>query len=219
MLFPAGFDFQVNGFRIAGSPVGTVEFMKEFAEKRLAEAVGKLQAIKSLGSKNARATHRLLVTSGTKLLNFLATTTPPTMLPVLQRFDKYVDAAFFATLEPGGFTYSGERLERATTCVSPCTPRMCVVSSVAACLSDPLFFELRHSIRKHMEPALSQLLGAIGGEGSKYWTLVSQVLTNSLELSPRPTCCVLTHTNAGRIFALLPCCVSLYLSFLPMNNI
>jgi hypothetical protein len=35
--------------------------MEDFAE-RLAEAVGKLQAIKSLGTKNARATHRLLIT-------------------------------------------------------------------------------------------------------------------------------------------------------------
>jgi hypothetical protein len=43
-LFPPGFDFQVKGFRIAGSPVGTAAFMKEFAEKKLAEAVEKLRS-------------------------------------------------------------------------------------------------------------------------------------------------------------------------------
>ena len=83
-LFPPGFDFQVAGFRIAGSPVGTTAFMEEFAENKLAEAVSKLQAIRSLGSKNARATHRLLVTSGTKLLSFLTSTPPSVMLPLLQ---------------------------------------------------------------------------------------------------------------------------------------
>ena len=56
--FPPGFDFQDKGFRIAGSPIGTDEFVCEFVEKKLAEAVDKLQAIKSLGSKCARATHR-----------------------------------------------------------------------------------------------------------------------------------------------------------------
>jgi hypothetical protein len=192
-LFPVGFDFQVDGFRIAGSPVGTTAFMDTFVEMKLAEAVGKLQAIKSLGSKNARATHRLLVTAGHKYLSFLASTVPPTvMLPVLQRFDKHVDAVFFATLAPGGFTCSAERVERARLRASLPVPHGCglfraadqgkvaYLSSVAACLSDPLLFELRHSLRRFVEPALSQLVAAVGGEGSKYWTLISQVLPSTV---------------------------------------
>lgn len=192
-LFPPGFDFQVKGFRIAGSPVGTAAFMKEFAEKKLAEAVEKLQAIKSLGFKNARATHRLLITSGTKLLHFLAMTVPPAvMLPVLKKFDKHVDSVFFGTLAPASFTCSGERLQRATLRASLPAPHGCGLfrasdqgkvawlSSVAACLSDPLLFQLKDSIRKHAGPALSLLVAAVGGEGSKYWTLVSQVLPPTL---------------------------------------
>lgn len=79
-LFPPGFDFQVRGFRVAGSPIGTDTFVQEFSEQKLAEAVGKLQAIKSLGSKNARASHRVLVTCGTKLFSSLASTVPPLFL-------------------------------------------------------------------------------------------------------------------------------------------
>ena len=44
-------------FRIADSPVGTTNFMSDFVEKKLAESVGKLQAIKSLGSKQEEANH------------------------------------------------------------------------------------------------------------------------------------------------------------------
>ena len=194
VLFPVGFDFQVDGFRVAGSPVGTHAFMEKFVEKKLAEAVGKLQAIKSLGSKSARATHRLLVTSGTKLMNFLAGTVPPTVMrPVLERFDKHVDSVFFATLAPD-LTCSRERQERARSRAALPAPHGCGLfrsvdqgkvawlSSVAACMSDPLFFELRRSIRRHVEPALAQLVDAVGGEGSKYWTLVSQVLPATASL-------------------------------------
>ena len=192
-LFPSGFDFQVAGFRIAGSPVGTPAFMEEFVEERLTEAVGKLQAIKSLGPKNARATHRLLVTSGIKLLNFLASTVPPAiMLPVLKRFDKHVDCVFFATLAPGGVTCSGDRLERARLRASLPVPHGCGLfrasdqgkvawlSSVAACLSDPFLFGLRHTLEKHVESALTLVVEAVGGESSKYWTCISQVLPTSV---------------------------------------
>ena len=51
--------------------------------------------------------------------------------------------------------------------------------SVAACLSDPLFFQLRHTLWKYVEPALAQVVVAVGGEGSKYWALASQVLPSS----------------------------------------
>jgi hypothetical protein len=42
-----------------------------------------------------------------------------------------------------------------------------------------LLFQFRHTLQKYVEPALSQLLAAVGGEGSKYWTLVSQVLPST----------------------------------------
>jgi hypothetical protein len=190
--FPAGFDFQTDGFRVAGSPVGTDAFMATFVEKKLTEAVGKLEAIKSLGSKNARVTHRLLSTSGTKLLSFLASTVPPAVMqPFLERFDKYVSSVFFTTLAPSGFTCSEARLERAALRTSLPAPHGCGLfkaadqgkvawlSSVAACLSDPFVFELRHSLRSHVVPALAQLVAAVGGVSSKYWSLVSQVLPST----------------------------------------
>jgi len=164
--------------------------MKEFAEKKLAES--QVAGDQESGTKNARATHRLLVTCGTKLLNFLANTVPPSvMLSVLERFDNHVDSVFFGTLAPGGVTCSGERLERARLRASLPSPhgsglfraadqgKVAWLSSVAACLSDPLFFQLRHTLWKYVEPALAQLVVAVGGEGSKYWALVSQVLPSS----------------------------------------
>jgi hypothetical protein len=193
-MFPAGFEFQDKGFRIAGSPIGTDEYVCEFAEKKLAEAVDKLQAIKSLGGKCARATHRLLITCGTKLLTFLAATVPPCfMAPILANFDRHVDSIFFGTLSLSGFECSEERVARAKLRASLPAPFGCSLfraadqgkaawlSSVAASLSDPLFFELRESIRKFVEPAWIQLVEAIGGTSSKYFSQVSQVLPLTAE--------------------------------------
>jgi len=52
-MFPADFTFQNQGFRIAGSPVGTDAFMREFVDTKLMQCLSKLQAISSLGSLSA----------------------------------------------------------------------------------------------------------------------------------------------------------------------
>lgn len=190
-VFPTGFDFRVDGFRIAGSPIGTQDFMENFVQKKLAEAVSKLQAIKSLGSKCARATHRLLVTCGTKLLSFLASTVPPSvMMPVLASFDKHVDSVFFGTI-CSNLNCSEERFDRART--RACLPapfgcslfraadqgRAAWLSSVAACLSDPLLFRLRSGLTQFVEPAWTLLVDALGGVGSTYWSHVAHLLPST----------------------------------------
>ena len=38
-LFPAGFEFRQDGFRIAGSPVGSDDFMRSFVNERVAAAL------------------------------------------------------------------------------------------------------------------------------------------------------------------------------------
>ena len=47
------------------------------------------------------------------------------MLPVLDRFDKYVEAVFFGTLAPDGFDCSADRIKRARLRASLPTPRGC----------------------------------------------------------------------------------------------
>ena len=191
--FPPGFDFNVQGFRVAGSPIGTHEFMCKFVEEKLAESVSKLHAIKGLGSKCARATHKLLVTCGTKLMNFLSSTVPPSIMSsVLDRFDAHVDSVFFGTLSPTGFTCSAERLERAKLRVSLPAPYGCSLfrvadqgkvawlSSVAACFSDPVLFRLRDGLRKFIDPAFDVLVCALGGVTSKHWTLISHLVPSTV---------------------------------------
>jgi hypothetical protein len=187
--FPQGFDFQVRGFRVAGSPIGTDDFVREFAEQKLAEAVAKLQAIKSLGCKSARATHRLLVTCGTKLFSFLASTVPPSLLaPIVDKFDQHLLSVFFNTLAPEGVTCSRQRKKRAKLRASLPAPFGCSLfraadqckaawlSSLAACLSDPLLFRLRFGLQRFVDPAWKNLTDALGGVNSKHWSLVSQLL-------------------------------------------
>ena len=113
-IFPALFDFRSDGFRIAGSPIGTEAFVSKFIEGKLFEGLYKLNAIKQIGNRSPRAAHRLISTCATKLFSFLAATVPPTvMLPVLKTFDDHIQATFLHVLAPIGFECSEDRMERA----------------------------------------------------------------------------------------------------------
>ena len=121
--------------------------MRDFCVKKLAEAVDKLQAIKSLGPKSARATHRLLITCGTKLLTFLASTVPPSIIEqVLSDFDDHIDNVFFGALSAG--SCSEDRFERARLRAYLPTPfRFVLLTKVSGMaffcrreLSDPVLF-------------------------------------------------------------------------------
>ena len=86
--FPHDFDFRQDGFRIAGSPIGTDAFMRTFVEDKIKEAESKVSSIKVLGLKSPRAAHRLLICCASKLMSFLSATVPPhIMLPLLHNFD------------------------------------------------------------------------------------------------------------------------------------
>ena len=83
-MFPPMFDFQQEGFRVAGSPIGTDAFMHRFVDERVKDAQSKIVSIKVLGLKSPRAAHRLLTCCASKLMSFLSTTVPPhIMLPSL----------------------------------------------------------------------------------------------------------------------------------------
>lgn len=59
-MFPPAFDFQREGCRIAGSPIGTDSFMRTFVNEKIREAHKKIDSIKVLGLRCPRAAHRLL---------------------------------------------------------------------------------------------------------------------------------------------------------------
>jgi len=112
--FPPLFDFQQDGFRIAGSPIGTDAFMSSFVADHVKQAQNKLSTIKVLGLKSPRAAHRLLSSCASKLLCFLSATVPPhIMLPALRAFDDYVESTFFEILSPTPFECSADRMMRA----------------------------------------------------------------------------------------------------------
>lgn len=191
-LFPPGFEFQTRGFRVAGSPIGTMEFMAEFCDSKLRDAASKLQAIKGLGSKSARVTHRLLTSCGTKLLTFLAATVPPSVMsPVLESFDKCINSAFFSALSPVPFECSKARFDRAELRTALPAPfgcglfraadqgRAAWLSSLAACLSDPLLFRLRMGLQRDVDFAWTHLVDGLGGPSSSYFSSVSQILPSS----------------------------------------
>ena len=75
--FPIGFDFQCEGFRVAGRPIGTDRFMHEFVDKKVRDAQLRIVAVKKVGLKSPRAAHRLLSCCVARLLSFLSTTVPP----------------------------------------------------------------------------------------------------------------------------------------------
>ena len=113
-MFPSMFDFRSDGFRIAGSPIGTTEFISKFVESKLFECIRKLEAIKQIGYRSARAAHRLMTTCVIKLMGFLSATVPPNfMMPVLRTFDEHVETTFLHLLAPSGFECSQERMDRA----------------------------------------------------------------------------------------------------------
>jgi len=192
-MFPADFTFQNQGFRIAGSPVGTDAFMREFVDTKLMQCLSKLQAISSLGTRSARATHRLLTTCGTKLLNFLAATVPPHITEdAFRKYDQHVDAAFFKALSPS-IDCSEERRKRAELKICLPAPWGCglfrtsdqgkvaYLSSVAGCLSDPVLFRLRPALARYVNPAWSTLVAALGGVHSRSWPEVSEVLPSTAD--------------------------------------
>lgn len=180
-LFPAGFEFRQDGFRIAGSPVGTDAFMQSFLDAKLPEVASKLKAVKLVGKKSPRAGHRLLTSCMSKLMHFLASTVPPSVsLPFLQKFDEQVEQTFFEIVDPV-ITCSFDRFSRARLKASLDTPHGCGLfkaadqgsiawwASVSKCLQDPLLFKLRAGLTHFAEPAWQVLVQLHGGTGCKYW--------------------------------------------------
>jgi hypothetical protein len=209
-LFPKQFEFRQDGMRIAGSPVGTDAFMRDFVQAKVVEASAKLAAIKLVGRKSPHAAHRLLSSCGTKLLCFLAATVPPNIcLPFLHDFDSVVEQTFFEIISPTAFTCSQERMDRAKLKASLPSPIGCGLfkssdqggiawwASVSACLSDPLVFKLRYGLTRFADGAWQALLSMHGGPNSKYWSQVKHLypadssgLLNGTRYSP-----LTTHTE------------------------
>ena len=110
-LFRRARDVRFCNGRLAGRGIVSLVLLADAqgATLGLAEAVGKLQAIKSLGSKNARATHRLLTTAGCKYMNFLANTVPMTrylnaMLPLVALAAAFALVRLSAALQCAGIS-------------------------------------------------------------------------------------------------------------------
>jgi hypothetical protein len=96
--FPPLFDFQQQGFRVAGSPIGTDTFMQAFVDEKVKDAQSKVVSIKVLGRKSPRAAHRLLTCCASKLMSYLlllylyisccllCTSLMPLLKPLFSRF-------------------------------------------------------------------------------------------------------------------------------------
>ena len=187
--FPPLFDFQQEGFRVAGSPIGTDAFMLAFVNDKVKDAQSKIVSIKVLGLKSPRAAHRLLTCCASKLMSYLCATVPPhLMMPAVHKFDAFIESAFFEILSPTPINCSADRMFRAKLKLCLPTPVGCGLfksadqgsfswwSSVSSCLNDPLLFSLRSGLERFAAPAWNIMLEALGGNGSKLWTQVKHLL-------------------------------------------
>jgi hypothetical protein len=187
--FPPLFDFQQEGFRVAGSPIGTDAFIQAFVNDKVKEAQSKIVSIKVLGLKSPRAAHRLLTCCASKLLSYLSATVPPNlMMPALLKFDAFIESAFFEILSPTPISCSADRMFRAKLKLRLPTPVGCGLfkstdqgsfawwSSVSSCLNDPLLFSLRSGLERFTTPAWHTMLETLGGHGSKLWSQVKHLL-------------------------------------------
>ena len=187
--FPPAFDFQREGFRVAGSPIGTDAFMQSFVDDKVKDAQSKIVSIKVLGLKSPRAAHRLLTCCASKLMSYLCATVPPhVMMPALHKFDAFIESAFFEILSPTPINCSADRMFRAKLKLRLPTPVGCGLfksadqgsfswwSSVSSCLNDPLLFSLRSGLERFAAPAWNIMMDALGGNGSKLWTQVKHLL-------------------------------------------
>ena len=187
--FPASFDFQREGFRVAGSPIGSDSFMTQFVNGKLKEAHTKVACIKLVGEKSPRAAHRLLICCASKLMSFLASTVPPhIMAPALRAFDNLIESAFFEILSPSAIQCSQDRMHRATLKVHLPSPVGCGLvkaseqgafawwASVSASLNDNLLYSLRSGQARFCKFAWAGMVSALGGERGKLWTQVKHML-------------------------------------------
>jgi hypothetical protein len=187
--FPPSFDFQQEGFRVAGSPIGTDTYMQSFVEDKIKDAQNKIASIKVLGLKSPRAAHRLLICCASKLMSFLSATVPPHITaPLLHKFDASIDSAFFEILSSTPISCSEDRMFRAKLKLRLPSPVGCGLfksadqgafawwSSVSSCLSDPLLFNLRAGLEKFVVPAWNTILETLGGTDSKMFTQVKHLL-------------------------------------------
>jgi hypothetical protein len=178
--------------RIAGSPVGSDDFMKSFVRAKVVEASAKLSAIKLVGRRSPHAAHRLLTACGTKLLCFLASTVPPDIsLPFLADFDSEVEKTFFEIISPTPIVCSQERMDRALLKATLPSPSGCGLfkcadqgaiawwASVSVCLRDPLLFKLRIGLTRFAEGAWRALVNLQGGSTSKRWSEVKHLYPDS----------------------------------------
>ena len=192
--FPPSFDFQQEGVRIAGSPVGTDAYMRMFVDDKIKEAHMKVGSIKVLGLRSPRAAHRLLTCCASKLMSHLSSTVPPhIMLPALRTFDDLIQSAFLQILSSTPIICSEDRMFRAKLKLSLPTPAGCGLfkaatqgsfswwSSVASCLNDNLLFKLRSGLDRFASPAWDIMVSALGGNGSKLWVQVKHLLPSSAQ--------------------------------------
>jgi hypothetical protein len=193
-MFPPAFDFQREGFRVAGSPIGTDSYMRSFVGEKINEARKKITSIKVLGLKCPRAAHRLLTCCASKLMSYLSATVPPhIMVPTLHTFDTDITSAFFEILSPTPVVCSEDRMFRAKLKLSLPTPAGCGLSktatlgafawwsSVSLSLQDPLLFSLRSGLEHFAAPAWDLMVETLGGKSSKFWSQVKHLLPHASE--------------------------------------
>jgi hypothetical protein len=193
-LFDRGFVFSHEGFKIGGAPIGSDNFIKDFVQEKMLDAKEKLDQIATLGKKSPKNAHRLLISSASKLFGFLASVTPPQFTDeALKIYDGQVSRCYLDILETDYLSCSNDRLTRAN--LKLCLPqpygcglfysadhgKIAWLSSVAACLNDPLLFQLRDGISQFIEPSLKLLTDQLGGRDSQWFARISQFMPMTRE--------------------------------------
>jgi hypothetical protein len=189
-LFDKSFQFRVDGFRVAGAPIGTNTFLNSFVLEKVTEATSKVEAIRAVGKSNARAAHRLLFTCATKLLNFLASTVPPDItLTHLRTFDATVQNAFWDALKFTSDDCSEARFCRAELKVCLPAPKGCGLFKVADFAGGTQFL---NALR------ISYCLVCV--LGSEHLLHLPLILSLMRLVGPRPN----TWPRFGDLFQLMP---------------
>ena len=185
VLFPN----RTDGMVICGAPVGSDFYIQHFVRWKTSAAIKKILAIRQFGKSDViptpkHAAFKLLASSGTKLLSYLAAAVPPQYtVKYLKKFDNVVREAFLGLLYDQDRVVITERVrrsyQRATLSIGKGGLGLLKSSVSAAALwwtnlraiqSNPTFYPFVKGLSAFVPDALVFISENVGGLDSVAWT-------------------------------------------------
>ena len=186
VLFPN----RTDGLVICGAPVGSDFYIQDFVRWKTTAAINKILAIRHFGNSDViptpkHAAFKLLASSGTKLLSYLAAAVPPQYtVKYLKKFDNVVRKVFLGLLYPDQDRVDiTERVrrsyQRATLSIGKGGLGLLKSSVSAAALwwtnlraiqSNPTFYPFVKGLCAYVPDALVFISENVGGPDSVVWT-------------------------------------------------